>query len=350
MSASDRAEASAIGGLLLAGLVVVLAATVGATYFAYADRLDVGGPMFASQSTVDIEVGESGGISSQELRIVHSGGQSVATDNLQVQVKTDEGTVKKDLPPQESLADGEWTAGENVTVPLERSEVCTGSDYVDLRLTYRTDSGRSYIVGSERVPVDREGFTLQNGRVVPNTEYSADVELLGTGFTYGAGGPRIDVGVDVIIDGTTYEPWPGNVNDGGGARSHRFTDQPAGAGLSVRVTGDPDGEYLAPRTRASTSGSGWVYTLRDGDTPPNIDGFGDQGDVASYVAPYVAADGTVSLASNEAIFLVELGNSQSGDAADYQDAVVLVTLRTEATETAGHRIDDEYVIVCPEAN
>lgn len=350
MSSANRGDASVIGNLLLVGIVIVLAFTSTVTYLAFADQLDIGGPIFASQSTVDIDIDDTGGITSQELRVVHSGGQAVSVERLELLLKSDRRQVTKTVEAEGDLADGQWTAGETLTVPLETEEVCSGGDHLDLRLQSRTSAGKTYVVGTERIPIERDGFIIQDGQVVPTANYTATVELLGTGLTYGTNGPRIDVEVDVVIDGTTYEPWPGNVNDGGGARSHQFTDQPSGAGISVAVTGDPDGDYISPRTRTSTGGGNWVYTLRDGDTPPDIEGFGNQGDVASYVAPYVDSDGTISLSSNEAIFLVELGNSQSGSAADYQDAVVLVTLQTEATETGIRQVqDNEYVVICPES-
>ena len=270
------------------------------------------------------------------------------SDRLEVVLRTGGRQVRKDAAGGD-LADGEWSGGEALVVPLETDEVCGDADELEVRLVYESTSNREYVVGSKTVAIEREGFRLQDGTVIPEADYTADVELLGTGFTYGAGGPRIPVTVDVLVDGTTYEPWPGNVNDGGNPRSHTLSNQPANAGISVTVTGDPDGEYVGSRTRASTdTEDGWVYVLRDGDTPPNLEGFGDQDDAAAYVQPYLE-DGTLDLASNEAIFLFELGDSRSGAAADYQDAVVLVTLRTEAEET-GESSPDEYVVVCPETD
>jgi hypothetical protein len=106
--------------------------------------------------------------------------------------------------------------------------------------------------------------------------------------------------------------------------------------------------YISPRTRWSNESNGWVYVLRDGDQPPNIAGFGDQDSASSYVGPYLDDDGNISLSDNEAIYLFELGNSQTGSSADFQDVVVLVTLQTERVSASVEKTTSgESVIVCP---
>jgi hypothetical protein len=91
-----------------------------------------------------------------------------------------------------------------------------------------------------------------------------------------------------------------------------------------------------------------VYVLRDGDTPPNLAGFGDQDNASAYVRPYLDANNSIDIASNEAIYLFELGNDQTGEAADYQDVVILVTLTTEEQLTGTtHSTDGNTVFHCP---
>jgi hypothetical protein len=107
-------------------------------------------------------------------------------------------------------------------------------------------------------------------------------------------------------------------------------------------------DTLDEQVRWSNGSATWVKVLRDGETPPNIQGFGGQASLTSYVAPYVDTDGDIDLAENEAIYLFELGTTSTGSAADYQDVVVLVELQTQAdtvgtyTTTSG-----ETGLVCP---
>ena len=176
---------------------------------------------------------------------------------------------------------------------------------------------------------DSDDFTIQDGGVVPDEEYTAEVELLGTGYTYGAFGPDIPIELDINVGGDSYQPWAGNINDGGNPRTTTFDDRDAGEKVTVTATADPSGTFISTRTRSSTDSSGYVEVLRDGDEPPNRGGFGDQDSAESYVQPYLDTNGRIDIADNEAIFLFELGNSQTGAAADYQDVVVLVTVTTE---------------------
>jgi len=122
--------------------------------------------------------------------------------------------------------------------------------------------------------------------------------------------------------------------------------RPAVSTIAVGATAG-NGTHISERTRWSNETDGWVYVLRDGDTPPNIQGFGDQESAEDFVSPYLDESGNISLDENQAIYLFELGNSQTGSAADFQDVVVLVSLTTEA-ETGVKRLEShESVMVCP---
>ncbi|MFB6130457.1 MAG: type IV pilin [Salinigranum sp.] len=335
-----------IGVALLFVIVVLLSVTAVVMMTSFTDQLSRPAPMFERGGHVQMAL-ENGTIGNQSLVLVHEGGAKVPVDGLEVTIDTGNGTIQRPVSATGDLRDGSWTAGEKLSIPLNSSEVCTGSDSVDVAVTY-SGRGTSYVLGRRTVPVERGGFTIENGSVVPISDYRANATVLGTGFTYGAGGPRIDIRLDVTIGGTAYDPWPGNVNNMGNPRSHTFTNQPAGAPISIAATGDKNGIYISPRTRNSSADNGWVYVLRDGDTPPNIAGFGDQESAASYVKPYLDGDGKISLADNQAIYLFELGNSQSGPAADYQDVVVLVSLRTrETTVGVRHVRTGETALVCP---
>jgi flagellin-like protein len=342
----DRRGVSPVFGTIILVVIVGLLAGVGAAMaFSMTDELPETAPMVATSADVDLTV-EDGSVSQQELVFTHESGESVPVDRLTVVVDTAGGTQSMSVPRTGAVADGTWTAGERLAVPVETTLACGDTRTVTARIVY-SNGRQSYVVSRQSIPVRPDGFSIEGGAVVPSSSYSADVELLGIGFTNGPDGPPIDVELAVHVGTQTYRPWNGNLNDGANPRSHTFTDQAAGAPLAVSAIADPDETYMESRTRNSTDAGGFVAVLRDGDTPPNLAGFGDQDSVSSYVAAYVDENGTMSLADNQAIYLFELSDSTTGPAADYQDAVVLVNLTTTATadEPSG-TVDDETALVC----
>lgn len=341
----ERGVSPVVGVVLLVAIMLLLAVVTGGIFLGLGDRLKEPAPLFASDGgRVDVGV-SNGAITSQDLVLAHRGGQTLDVSKVEVLLDDGNGSYRLSPPLTGDLSDGTWSAGEEMSIPVDHTQVCDGTGTLDVRLVHTGET--SYVVSETSVPLVEGGFTVEGGSLVPVSGYSAEATVLGTGFTYGAGGPNIDIRLDVVIGNTSYDPWPGNVNNNGNPRSHTFTNQPAGAAISVAATGDENGVYIAPRTRWSNASTGWVYVLRDGDTPPNIGAFGDQDSAASYVAPYLDGAGNIDLADNEAIFLFELGNSQTGSAADFQDVVVLVSLQTEQVAAVQQGSSGQHVVVCP---
>jgi flagellin-like protein len=344
-SSSDRGISPVIGVVLLVVIAAAMAILTGSLLLDFGSQLSDPPPFFSERGHVELTVDDDS-IQRQDLVLVHQGGQAVETDRLEIVVDTGNGTFRTTPRETAAIADGTWTVGEPLNLPLNETQVCTdGSEGLDVQLNFAGE--QTFPIASATVPVVEGGFTIENGEVVPVTDYTADATILGTGFTYGAGGPRIDIRLDVRIGNTSYDPWPGNVNNNGNPRSHTFTGLRAGDGIAIAATGDRNGAHIAPRTRWSNETNGWVAVLRDGDTPTSLDGFGDQSSAAAYVSPYVDASGTIDLQDNQAIYLFELGNSQTGAAADYQDVVVLVTLTTQQEAATKRLPSGETAVVCP---
>lgn len=344
-SGADRRGISPVVGVVLMVLLLVMFGGVtGVMFLGISDGLSAPAPAFVyEEEQIDVGI-QNGSIVTQDLLLSHNGGDPIHIGDLEVQVDNGAGTTSVTPSSTGDVADGVWSVGDELPIPLEAAEVCDGSNQLDLTLVHHGEG--SYVVGERTVPVARGGFTVQDGSLVPISEYTADAEVLGTGFTYGESGPNIDIRLAFTIGETVYTPWPGNVNNNGNPRSHTFADQPPGAPLNVAATGDENGVYIAPRTRWSNATDGWVSVLRDGDDPPNIGAFGDQESAASYVQPYLDSNGKVSLSDNQAIFLFELGNSQTGPAADFQDVVVLVSLQTVETTEVTTDSTGRTVVVC----
>jgi len=187
------------------------------------------------------------------------------------------------------------------------------------------------------------GFDITGDRVIPDTQYTARIRMLGAQISAG-GAYDMPVTFDLAVGSNTFEPFgdfdsavDGNVNDGRGARDFILPDKYAGGTVvSIRATA---------WTKDATSQSGWkthrtvntngttaqVLTLRDGDSVPTIPGFLGQDSIADMVKDYIDPNTLlVHLHKDEIIYLIELGTTDlDSEAADFQDLVVLVTLAAD---------------------
>ena len=193
-------------------------------------------------------------------------------------------------------------------------------------------------------------FIITDGQAIPQEAFTPTVTILGAAVTYGTGGYNVPVTIEVKIGTDTYTPFgsidlpvDGNVNDGGNPRSYSFSGSyPSGTALSIRAkswlkysnrSGLYNSHWYLYREVRSTPDNGWVKVLRDRDTVPDLDGFGDQADVETFIRAYVDTNTLrMNLGPNDAIYLIEFG-SQTGSSADYQDCVILVTL--DGTPSSG---------------
>lgn len=198
---------------------------------------------------------------------------------------------------------------------------------------------------AEPGPID--SFETSGGAVTPGVEFAAKVEVLGAAISYG-GDYDMKVTTSVFIGGDRMDVFGGmldavgsNVNDG--ERHSYVFPATYDAGLEIRVgaqswnkqssgsSGDRSSHWEAYMTVWGAEESPQVLVLRDGDDVPDIDPFRDQSGIQDFVGDYVDADtGKITLESNQAIYLFELGTTKlSSSAADFQDLVVLVSLATD---------------------
>ncbi|ELK49856.1 hypothetical protein D320_18055, partial [Haloferax sp. BAB-2207] len=200
--------------------------------------------------------------------------------------------------------DGASGPGATVTIPLEVRGM--GESYEVRNTTAST-------------PEPEDDFDIDDGEVVPSDAFTGDFELLGSAITDGRG--PVPVSVTFVVDGEQHHSadWD-DVND---RRSHSFSVA-GDAGDSLAIIAATDGYVTAD----SSVDHRQVAVLRDGDRVPRIRGYNGQDDAAEFVAPYISDDGkTMELDSNQAIFLFELGTTDTHSPAfDMQDVVILVTL------------------------
>lgn len=343
---NTRAVSPVLGGLLLLGIVIILAVIVGALSFGFVTHLGDPAAVAALGETAQVTVGEDE--TTHALQIVHRSGQTLQVEGLTAVVSTGGTTSRVPIPATGQLADGKWSAGERVSLPLDTDAVCANDpESVDIKIVQEMSSKRSHVISSQTVPVQPGQFVISEGSVEPTVDYSAEVKLLGTGFTYGAGGPNIPITVSVSIGEDTYLPWPGNINDAANPRTTTYSDREAGEGIVVTAEGLAYGGYSGHEVDSAADVDTFVHVLRNGSDAPDVEGFGDQEDAAAFVEDYIE-DGVIVLDDNQAIYLFELSYSTEDSGADFQDVVVLVSLdTTSSTVTVDENGEGEGVILCP---
>lgn len=333
-----------IGVALLAVVVMMLAAVSGAMFYSMTEsKLDDPSPFAATTSDVEVQI--TADDVQNEFVLRHEGGDTVDTGSLQMVVDTD-GHVER--APLTEFTDGDaesWGAGSALRVAFDEDTVCAGdADEVTVSVVHEGD--RSAVLSEKTVPVAREGFVIENGAVRPVVDYAVEVTVVATSYKYynwwGQPVGNAPIFSDVYVGGEARNPFPGNINNEGNPRSETFDGVAADSEIVVEMIGDPGGFDERVNSREESER---VWLLRDGDPIPEVEGYGDQADVASYLDPYVDAEaGVVTLDRNQAIYLFELGTA-GPENGDFNDAVVVVDLET-TEESFVTKSEGRDVVVC----
>ncbi len=323
-----------VGVITMVAVTILSAALTTGMLYGMTDA--AGGPAPVIIMTDSARASQVGDQTYADLLFYHEGGQQANVEDLEIIVRNGGSSTHHTISKTGDVADGLWTGGELLSVSLSGEEVCaSGGEYLDVYLVHKQDEKRSSIIAKRTVPVEREeqlvpitssDFDIVEGAVVPGADYDAEVVLLGTAISDGHGSD-IPVYIEFQVGDDTIVPWPGDVNDGENPRTTEFIGRTAGEAISVKATG--------LLSALSTEETEQVLVLRDGDEVPDIEGFEDQSNAEEFVRDYIV-DGKISLEENEAIFLFEIGTDNlNSNAADFQDAVVLVSMSRleETTET-----------------
>lgn len=148
------------------------------------------------------------------------------------------------------------------------------------------------------------------------------VSILGSAITYGPSGPRVDVTVEMSMDGgTTWQYLNGGSAIAGNA-TQIFSDVLEDSNIVFRVNGRYS--WLFNKTYTSNVKDDHTYILQDGDSLPPYDRLAQRSSLQSFLQPYVDTDNTISLGAKEAILLFELSPLDQ-KTSDFQDAAILVS-------------------------
>jgi PKD repeat protein len=218
------------------------------------------------------------------------------------------------------------------------SHVFTNAGIYNVTLTaMKTGSGSSI---TKNLTVNN--FNITGDVVVPKDNFKCNFTVLGAQISYG-GDYNMMVTTQLYIGNQTYplgnysSPVGSNVNDN---KQHQW-NLPASypAGTPVTISGRSwshnssglnyslDSSWTQHMEVKTTGNSPNLIVLKNGDSVPDKPGYLGQASLATFVAPYIK-NGKISLKANEAIFLFELGTTDtSSNAADFQDLVVLMSVQ-----------------------
>ena len=170
-----------VGIVILLAITVILVTVVSGVFLGVSDQLREPAPTFTSERGVAVST--NGTNVSNTLVLEHRGGEPVDATGLSVVVNTKSESRRVPVPLSGDLADGRWTADEQLRLPLNQTDVCVPGSQVEFVLTQETDSEYGYVLREFTVPIARDQFAIRNGAVVPTTGYEADVEVIGADHT-----------------------------------------------------------------------------------------------------------------------------------------------------------------------
>lgn len=167
-------------------------------------------------------------------------------------------------------------------------------------------------------------FAINADGVKAQKVVNVTFKALGSAITYGSGGPEVDVRIAASINGglTWANLFGGNDIDGG--ETQTISNVAKDAQILLKATGTYDSQFSA--TYASDDRSGHVILLKNGDPTPSYDAYDNQASLQSFLKPILTAQKTIAVGTDDVVMLCELGSSLFTSSADFQDAVVLVTL------------------------
>jgi len=159
------------------------------------------------------------------------------------------------------------------------------------------------------------------GRIVLGEKADVTYTVLGSYATYGVNGPMVHVRINTSLDGGSS--WRGlfNFRDILAGDTQTFRDVPAGSVLALSAEGRYS--WLFKRVVRSGEQAGRLKLLRNGDLLPGIGLLNNPIQLKSFLSDRIS-EGKAKIARRDLMAIVELQDLD--DSADYQDAVVLISI------------------------
>ncbi len=189
-----------------------------------------------------------------------------------------------------------------------------------------SSSAISSAVSSAGVPTCVDRFIVgADGVITTLGSLSVTYSVLGSVFTYGTGGPDIDITVSASKrDNQKLK----DLFSGHAINGQTYTDTLTGLvnGSSLVTSFNAyfkrNGWLTYDHTYGTGDGFGHIQILRDGATPPSAVQYGGSASVQPYLQGILDAQGKIDIGAYEAVLLAEMGTCLNCASTDYQDAVV----------------------------
>lgn len=176
--------------------------------------------------------------------------------------------------------------------------------------------------------IDVVDIDPDDGTITPKKDLWMDIRILGAEFQSGSGYYQTvqayykvnNGGWTRVFNGTHPQVNPTRIVESRQVQAARPLDFLGRAYL---------GSWLSSRyTGTSSSSRNTVVALVDGDRPPSYAPAFNQGNIKSFLRPYLDEGGNIDIGPRDVIFLFELYSTSPGSSFyDMQDLVVLVTFR-----------------------
>ncbi|MBL4890183.1 MAG: hypothetical protein JKX97_09215 [Candidatus Lindowbacteria bacterium] len=165
-----------------------------------------------------------------------------------------------------------------------------------------------------------------NGSLTLTNGASPTFTILGSSITYGATGPQVPVSLSLNVNGQAQQLFKGTGSTVGNADPSVLSNLPAGSQLDFSGSSyypwDDTNDIYTMNTQNNTP---MIIALTNGMSIPDNTPFAQQPDIESFLGGIVDANGNVTIADNQILYLMELGTTnESSPAADFQDLVFMV--------------------------
>ncbi len=316
--ATDRGAATGpIGGILLIGIVVVLAAL-----------FVVMTQVLRTQPHDPVESGGKATFTGEGYYLEPSGPDDIPVAGSTLFITLDGVQTAVPLSTFSAQIGGPaWTVGTRLCI-IGPVAGCYSAAGREAQVTVY--SNREYVFQVEALRSQSPAFLIgagSGGITVSGGTWNVNLAIVGAQITCGASGPQMDVTARYTQNGgSSYASLFGGapVNPNGG-QSLNLGQVPAGSVLGVEGRARL-ASCSFDKTYTSIASTPHVLTLKQGDAAPNRPAFGNQALLASFMQPYVNTyTQTMVLDRNQVILLYEFTDDLNSSAADFQDLVVLFT-------------------------
>ncbi|MDP6561797.1 MAG: thrombospondin type 3 repeat-containing protein, partial [Candidatus Peribacteraceae bacterium] len=179
-------------------------------------------------------------------------------------------------------------------------------------------------------------YTVNNGRIILSEAADVSFRVLGSHATYGKNGPEVQVRMNVSTDGGTSWRSLFGFRDIDGGEQEYLTDLPSGSTVLLKAEGRR--AWLFRQQTESGDGSGRIKIFRRKQSDPNTAIYATPTKLKSFLRTRLSSR-KIMVGAKEALALIELQDLGTG--ADFQDAVVLLTIEKPASQGICGRGDDD---------